>query len=748
MVISYRKKSEGFALPTVVIASVVMFAILVAVSSLVSGTRASLDTQYYEALAADAADAGGTMADACIQENNLVSQWSTSTPTRQLQPQTDCTGVDVSGQSRYLVTTPTYRSFFTVDPVSKSSSGVQTATITGTVEVLRKSTGTVQRLYSKRLVIRASGAVSVNKIAFGYVYARGAFFGTVGKDGVMRTVGYNSNGQLGNGTNQQTLTPTTFVVPGKSIVAAYTSFLSLGNDMFAVTSDGEAYGAGLNSGRIGDGASVDRLTPSKVDFSAYPSAIPIRYIAVGSASNYFLGSDSKVYSTGGCSNGRLGAGGTTDGTCVSHYSPKPVLLPAGVAATSQLVTDSDNAYVVTTNGALYGWGINEYGQLANGSDVDSAMPVKFGLFGDAGQEKITQVQFDGETVYALSDAGKVYTAGHASGGQAGNREMQFYNRDIHQCLTATSSTTVAMRDCAPGATNQRFTLKTDDTVGSTTYPTMCLNGGAGGAGTIVNMATCSNTDAQHFLTWGGDSLTNTQAWKRVTVTARNGNVTLNDGSEMRGVNMAPQRLTCSALGATEKITQISADQWSVAMLTSEGNVFMVGDDNSGQSGSGATHGQLSSDCLKFQLPAGVKGTKVYTTMGNPPDSTTLDSAAAAGQPKPAGYEQPWSTQNLMVIGDNGKVYGAGSNVFGQLGTGTTSSVPMTSAPVAMQVIDGVNIKAADVKVGFGTTVILTTSGRVYTVGNNSHGQLGDGTQLNNATPKMNRYTNEFRSLYY
>jgi alpha-tubulin suppressor-like RCC1 family protein len=46
-----------------------------------------------------------------------------------------------------------------------------------------------------------------------------------------------------------------------------------------------------------------------------------------------------------------------------------------------------------------------------------------------------------------------------------------------------------------------------------------------------------------------------------------------------------------------------------------------------------------------------------------------------------------------------------------------------------------------VQTGFGTTVILTTGGKVYTVGNNSDGQLGDGTTTNSSVPKANRYTN-------
>ena len=166
---------------------------------------------------------------------------------------------------------------------------------------------------------------------------------------------------------------------------------------------------------------------------------------------------------------------------------------------------------------------------------------------------------------------------------------------------------------------------------------------------------------------------------------------------------------------------MTTDQWFVSVLTDQGEVWSAGLNDQGQLGFGTGYAGLNSAFRptgsKFILPAGVKAVSTATT-----------SYGGIGSP----------SSNTYVIGDNGRVYGAGSNGYGQLGDGTTTG---RSTPTTMQVIDGSSVRAQQVQSGFGTTVILTTNGKVYTVGNNSNGQLGDGTTTNSSTPKANRYTN-------
>ena len=89
-----NNRSGGFALPTVLIASIIMLTVLlVSVASTVT-TRMSIAAQTYDQMAQNAGDAGLAYAKACLEANNGIPLWSDANP---LTPSTDCTGTQLSG---------------------------------------------------------------------------------------------------------------------------------------------------------------------------------------------------------------------------------------------------------------------------------------------------------------------------------------------------------------------------------------------------------------------------------------------------------------------------------------------------------------------------------------------------------------------------------------------------------------------------------------------------------------------------
>lgn len=83
------RNSDGFALPTVLISSIIMLIVMLSAVSSTVAIRVSLNSQYYNRLAQAAGDAGTAYAKACLLRNSNTPTWSTAKP---LMPNTDCNG--------------------------------------------------------------------------------------------------------------------------------------------------------------------------------------------------------------------------------------------------------------------------------------------------------------------------------------------------------------------------------------------------------------------------------------------------------------------------------------------------------------------------------------------------------------------------------------------------------------------------------------------------------------------------------
>ncbi len=727
-----RLTQAGFALPTVVITSVVLFAILVAAVGTITSVRTSLDTQYYESIAADAAESGATMADSCIKDAGGSGTW-----TSPLTPATNCngaTGQPDSGTSAYTVTTPTFNATFTVGTVTNGAAGTQTATVTGTVNLVRASTGQSWKKYTKTLYVKTGGQVSTSQVIFGYSTS-GAYFATVSGNGAMYATGYNGWGQLGNGTYAPSLTPRKFLAPTTNqIVAGYASFLSGGWHMFAIDSAGYAYAAGYNKdGQLGVGTTASYApTPMRV---VLPPGVQVKYIAVSGKRAYFLGSDNNIYAAGSCAAGALGNSYTISG-CSDQVTPVRVALPTPTSdpntiPTANITTDRDTTYVRMAGGRVYGWGANDLGQLGDISFVDKSTPVQIGTYG-AGGLVATKVLTDGVTGYILDNNGKLNALGVNEFGEMGTGAMMFKTRGTNMCLDnkGGDGVTVQVYTCN-GSAAQRFEYRSDKTVYNASA-NVCLQ--TPDAGATLNLAACDGSAKQKF-TWqptnefGFSHLVNVSVNECVDNGSYNVSGTSYNLNACNGyANQLLYGLTSwlapfNMAGISGTIMDVATDQWSVSVLTTNGEVWSAGVNTSGQFGNG-TQSNYQPFPVKFNMP--VKAKYIYETNVSLTDQ--------------------YQYQNLFAIGVNGKVYGAGSNKYGQLGTGSTANVVTT--PVVMSVIDGTSIAAGSIQVGLGTTVVFAANGAVYTVGNNGNGQLGDGTTNNSSIPIRAKYVNDLKTLTY
>jgi len=147
-----RQQQRGFALPTVLIASVVLMTVLAVSVSSVASVRITLKEQYYEQLAKVAGEAGVAYAKACLAKNGNVPLWTNAKP---LTPATDCAGNVVvspcpASAGCSVVSNQDLRSSFRVKlPALDSDGKAVTIPNSGYVELLRHSDGTVWRVYTQ-----------------------------------------------------------------------------------------------------------------------------------------------------------------------------------------------------------------------------------------------------------------------------------------------------------------------------------------------------------------------------------------------------------------------------------------------------------------------------------------------------------------------------------------------------------------------------------------------------------------------
>jgi uncharacterized repeat protein (TIGR02543 family) len=233
-------------------------------------------------------------------------------------------------------------------------------------------------------------------------------------DGSLYTWGYNFSGQLGDGTTTDRSTPTrvpAFAPDGASVTAVAVGTLHTA----ALLSDGTLYAWGYNvAGQLGDGTTTDRATPTRVpDFP--PTGTSVTSIATGTLHTAALLSDGTLYTWGSNFYGQLG-----DGTTTATSSPTrvPDFPPAGTVV-SALRTGAWYTMALLSDGTLYAWGHNLYGQLGDGTTTSKSSPT---LVADIGSPSATimTIAAGAEHVAVLLSDGTLYTWGNNLDGQLGN----------------------------------------------------------------------------------------------------------------------------------------------------------------------------------------------------------------------------------------------------------------------------------------------------------------------------------------
>jgi alpha-tubulin suppressor-like RCC1 family protein len=250
----------------------------------------------------------------------------------------------------------------------------------------------------------------------------------IGSSGLLYAWG--SGEALGDGHRDHSAnTPVVVSLPVGVTPEAIAAGNGSGADAYAVGSDGNLYAWGDNTyGQLGNGSSGGK-TNVPVKVSLPPGVTPTAVASAGNSA-YAIGSDGNVYAWGYNQFGALGIGSSAD-PVTGTDTPTKVLLPSGVSAKALTANGQEtyyaSAYAIGSDGNLYSWGDNAFGQLGIGAlgsgpencqdvqaDPSRDTPAPVSLPAGITPASIAAGIYDG---YVLTTDGTLYGWGDNAGGE-------------------------------------------------------------------------------------------------------------------------------------------------------------------------------------------------------------------------------------------------------------------------------------------------------------------------------------------
>lgn len=178
-------------------------------------------------------------------------------------------------------------------------------------------------------------------------------------DGIMWAWGENRDGRLGDGSARSR---STLVKVGEGFET-----VSNGNTQaLAIKTDGSLWAWGLNDfGQLGLGDVLNRSRPTKVG-DGY------RSVAAGAEHTLAIKTDGSLWSWGRNRYGQLG-----NGQFEQRFGPQanstPVKIGDGYVS---ILAGAHHSLALKSDGSVWAWGWNDYGQVGNGTTNSQAVPVQ------------------------------------------------------------------------------------------------------------------------------------------------------------------------------------------------------------------------------------------------------------------------------------------------------------------------------------------------------------------------------------
>lgn len=385
-----------------------------------------------------------------------------------------------------------------------------------------------------------------------------------------------------------------------------------------------------------------------------------------------------------------GATGTS-GTAITAYS--------GTFSTGRLGVSAGygHSLAVKSNGVAYGWGVNTFGQLGNGTSTNATSPQQITSL----SQVIAVAACNGHSIFLKSD-GTVWAAGSGTVGQLGNSASNS-STSVVQVSSLTGVTAISCQH------QHNLALKSDGTVWAWGWNASDGNAFQGGQ---LGDATTTNRNAPVQVSGLTSVVAISAGFYHSAAVKSDGTAWAwgaNGVGQICHSDVGTRQTTPQQITSITTAVGVAAGANETIFILSDGSLRYCGNDERGESG------QNSEGVFGSSSPTAVKG------VGG---SGTLSGMSTA----------EFGSQTVLAVASDGSLYMWGRNATGELGDGTSTNraTPITRATSLFTSASGATVISASI--GDGHTLVVTSDGTYSGTGANSLGELGDGTTTSRTTP--------------
>jgi alpha-tubulin suppressor-like RCC1 family protein len=235
--------------------------------------------------------------------------------------------------------------------------------------------------------------------------SKGENFSTAVKtNGTLWSWGSPANGKLGQNNT------TTYLSSPVQVGALSDWYLvsSAGQSTCAIKTNGTLWSWGSNgSGRLGDGTVINRSSPVQIGSMTNWAWVSVGANISSTSHAVALKTDGTLWTWGSNNRGQLGQNNTI-------YRSSPVQVGA-LTNWSQVSAGSDFTFAIKTDGTLWAWGQNSNGQLGDSTLVEKSSPIQIGSLTDWAQVSAGSYSHTA----AIKTNGTLWTWGLNQWGQGG-----------------------------------------------------------------------------------------------------------------------------------------------------------------------------------------------------------------------------------------------------------------------------------------------------------------------------------------